>query len=68
LKVTAFSIFPLALGGLCEILKDLGVSEADIGALVKWLFVVMLWLSFSVVRHADCLAVILGEPYAAWNG
>lgn len=28
-----------------------------------WLFVVMLWLSFGVVRHADCLAVILGEPY-----
>jgi len=28
-----------------------------------WLFVVMLWLSFEVVRHADCLAIILGEPY-----
>jgi Ca2+:H+ antiporter len=23
----------------------------------------MLWLSFGVVRHADCLAVLLGEPY-----
>jgi len=23
----------------------------------------MLWLSFSVVRHAECLAVKLGEPY-----
>ena len=28
-----------------------------------WLFIAMLWLSFAVVRHADCLAVILGEPY-----
>ena len=28
-----------------------------------WLFIAMLWLSFGVVRHADCLAVILGEPY-----
>ena len=27
------------------------------------LFVVMLWLSFCVVRHADCLAIKLGEPY-----
>ena len=27
------------------------------------LFIVMLWLSFSVVRHADCLAIKLGEPY-----
>jgi len=28
-----------------------------------WLFAVMLWLAFSVVRHADCLAVKMGEPY-----
>ena len=28
-----------------------------------WLFAAMLWLSFSVVRHADCLAIKLGEPY-----
>ena len=28
-----------------------------------WLFASMLWLSFRVVHHADCLAVKLGEPY-----
>ena len=28
-----------------------------------WLFVIMLWASFAVVRHADALAVLLGEPY-----
>lgn len=28
-----------------------------------WLFAVMLWSSFAVVRHADSLAVRLGEPY-----
>jgi len=28
-----------------------------------WLFAVMLWLAFNVVRHADGLATILGEPY-----
>ena len=27
-------------------------------ALFVWLFVTMLWLSFGVVRHADCLAII----------
>jgi len=27
------------------------------------LFVVMLWCAFSVVRHAESLATILGEPY-----
>ena len=28
-----------------------------------WLFLIMLWSSFAVVRHADCLAALLGEPY-----
>ncbi len=28
-----------------------------------WLFGSMMWLSFSVVRHADYLAIKLGEPY-----
>ena len=33
------------------------------GGLFVWLFLVMLWLAFGVVRHADCLAVKLGEPF-----
>ncbi len=33
------------------------------GFLFHWLFVVILWLAFGVVRHADGLAVLLGEPY-----
>jgi len=28
-----------------------------------WVFVAMLWASFGVVRHADALAELLGEPY-----
>lgn len=32
-------------------------------ALFAWLFVVMIWLAFGVVRHADALAIKLGEPY-----
>src|SRR5436190_4665032 len=28
-----------------------------------WLFMVILWAALSVVRHADCLAIKLGEPY-----
>jgi len=31
--------------------------------LFAWLFGVMLWGAFTVVRHADALAEILGEPY-----
>ena len=28
-----------------------------------WLFVIILWSAISVARHADCLAIKLGEPY-----
>jgi Ca2+:H+ antiporter len=28
-----------------------------------WLFVIILWAAICVVRHADCLAIRLGEPY-----
>jgi Ca2+:H+ antiporter len=31
--------------------------------LFVWLFGIMLWLAFGVVRHADSLTVLLGEPY-----
>ncbi|MCG6857039.1 MAG: calcium:proton antiporter [Salaquimonas sp.] len=31
--------------------------------LFLWLFGAMLWSSFSAVRHADCLAILLGEPF-----
>ena len=37
-------------------------SPAWTGGLFLWLFAVMLWSSFGVVRHADCLASLLGEP------
>ncbi len=43
-------------------LADLS-NSAWYGCLLVWLFAAMLWLSFGVVRHAECLAVILGEPY-----
>lgn len=31
--------------------------------LFAWVFGAMLWCSFGVVKHADCLAVKLGEPF-----
>ena len=31
--------------------------------LFVWVFAIMLWLAFGVVKHADCLAIKLGEPY-----
>ncbi|WP_309400431.1 calcium:proton antiporter [Cerasicoccus maritimus] len=43
-------------------LEDLSSIPKVLGLFV-WLFAVMLWSSFGVVRHADCLAIKLGEPY-----
>ena len=43
-------------------LLDLSQAGPTIFAFL-WLFGVMLWSSFAVVRHADCLAIKLGEPY-----
>jgi Ca2+:H+ antiporter len=48
------------LGG--DWLADL-TNPLKSAAFFIWLFVVIFWLAFSVVRHADCLAVKLGEPY-----
>jgi Ca2+:H+ antiporter len=44
-----------------SMLGDLS-SPAWTGVMFAWLFAVMLWSSFGVVRHADCLAILLGEP------
>jgi Ca2+:H+ antiporter len=38
-------------------------ADARTAALFLWVFAAMLWCAFSVVRHAECLADLLGEPY-----
>ena len=41
-----------------------GQAETMLGGLLfAWLFASIIFGSASVVRHADCLAVLLGEPY-----
>jgi Ca2+:H+ antiporter len=45
-----------------EWLADL-TSLTWLGLMFVWLFGVMIWCAFGVVRHADALAEILGEPY-----
>ena len=37
--------------------------DAQTVFLFVWIFGVMLWASFGVVRHAEALAIRLGEPY-----
>lgn len=44
------------------LLRDMSVSFGT-AILFVWLFSIMLWASFGVVKHADALAVKLGEPY-----
>jgi Ca2+:H+ antiporter len=53
------AIFFVAGSQLVEIVAH---PVALIGVFV-WLFAVVLWSAICVVRHADCLAIKLGEPY-----
>src|SRR3989440_1239835 len=53
------AIFFSAGSQLVEIMAH---PVALIGVFV-WLFAVILWSAICVVRHADCLAIKLGEPY-----
>src|SRR6266540_3337864 len=65
------SEFPLLIGlGTIAILLVVGsdLNELTTRALpllgvFVWLFAVILWSAMCVVRHADCLAIKLGEPY-----
>ncbi|MFQ6024762.1 MAG: calcium:proton antiporter, partial [Acidiferrobacterales bacterium] len=67
----AWAELPLWIGILVTVLFTLFGNAwlADLsnplwsGFLFVWLFLVMLWLAFGVVRHAESLAVKLGEPY-----
>ena len=53
------AIFFAAGGQLVEIVAH----PVAVIVVFLWLFAVILWSAICVVRHADCLAVKLGEPY-----
>jgi len=64
--------FPLLIGwGTAAILIAIGTAALDeftthvlpLLGVFAWLFAVILWSAIRVVRHADCLAIKLGEPY-----
>jgi Ca2+:H+ antiporter len=44
-------------------LVEIVAHPAAMVVVFLWLFAVILWLAICVVRHADCLAIKLGEPY-----
>src|SRR5262249_45317089 len=50
----------LALGSQ---LNEITVRVLPLLGVFAWLFAVVLWSAICVVRHADCLAIKLGEPY-----
>ena len=62
--------FPLLIGlGTVAIflvvgsrLNELTTHALPLLGVFVWLFAVILWSATSVVRHADCLAIKLGEP------
>jgi Ca2+:H+ antiporter len=63
--------FPVLVGlGTAAIFLAAGDQLTEISAhpvalvgVFLWLFAVILWSAMCVVRHADCLAIKLGEPY-----
>ena len=64
--------FPLLIGwGTAAILIAIGTATLNeftthvlpLLTVFAWLFAVILWSAVRVVRHADCLAIKLGEPY-----
>lgn len=63
--------FPLLIGlGTAAIFFTAGNQFVELAghpvamfAIFLWLFAVILWSAIRVVRHADCLAIKLGEPY-----
>src|SRR5262245_14823058 len=66
--------FPLLIGwGTAAIFIAIGTSALNeftthvvpLLGVFAWLFAVVLWSAIRVVRHADCLAIKLGEPYGA---
>src|SRR4029078_2479618 len=44
-------------------LNEITTHAVPLLGVFVWLFAVILWSAMCVVRHADCLAVKLGEPY-----
>jgi Ca2+:H+ antiporter len=44
-------------------LSELTTRALPLVCVFAWLFAVILWSAICVVRHADCLAIKLGEPY-----
>src|SRR5881392_2662089 len=65
------SEFPLLIGlGTAAIFLGTGARLVEavghpllLALVFLWLFAVILWSAICVVRHADCLAIKLGEPY-----
>src|SRR5262245_2418262 len=63
--------FPLLVGsGTAAIflaigsdLNELTTHALPLLGIFAWLFAVIFWSAMCVVRHADCLAIKLGEPY-----
>lgn len=60
-------VFAAMTTALFHVFSDALLSDVlpDVWSIVLfvWLFGTMLWCAFAVVRHADCLAELVGEPY-----
>jgi Ca2+:H+ antiporter len=44
-------------------LEEITIQVLPLAGVFVWLFAMILWSAVCVVRHADCLAIKLGEPF-----
>lgn len=58
----AFGTAAIFFSAGSQLVEVIGHPVALVGVFL-WLFAVILWSAICVARHADCLAIKLGEPY-----
>ena len=58
----AFGTAAIFFAAGSQLVEIIGHPVVLVGVFL-WLFAVIVWSAISVVRHADCLAIKLGEPY-----
>ncbi len=61
-SLAGFAVFA-AFMAAGDILKPETIGIGASLALLAVIFATVMWCAFSVVRHAECLATILGEPF-----
>lgn len=61
-SLTGYAVFA-AFMVAGDVLKPMAIGVLPSLGLLAVIFLTVMWCAFAVVRHAECLATILGEPF-----